>query len=160
MQKDCLPILKKKLAKRRVIEKLNSQDESGKTALHLAIEKGEFEIVELLLQTYKAHLSKVDIHVKDLQGYTPLHSAAESYEYMLSQQMLIYHRGNERIIMALLQYPGIQTNIPNSRHNTPFHCFCKDFSSPSSITQVNDVLSIMIDLLIRYLNYLYKEEHK
>jgi ankyrin repeat protein len=44
-----------------------------------------------------SHLNKVNIHIKDKNGYTPLHSAAES--------------GNARIIMALLQYPGIQTSI-------------------------------------------------
>lgn len=118
-------LLKKKLTKKKVIEHLNDQNERGQTALHLAIEGGDLESFEVLLQAYTTHLGKVDIHVKDHQGYTPLHSAAET--------------GNERFLLSLLQYPGIQVNILNEHFNTPFHSFCSKYSSPSSIKTIFDL---------------------
>jgi hypothetical protein len=70
--------LKKKLSKKRFIEHLNDQNERGKTSLHLTIERENFPAVELLLQSYKAHLGKLDINIQDSNGNTPLHIAAET----------------------------------------------------------------------------------
>lgn len=66
------------------------------------------------------------------------------------ERKLIKNRANEKIIMALLLHPGIQTNIGNNYMNTPFHCFCNKFSSPSSVSQVfiHSLPNLMLPLVI------------
>jgi ankyrin repeat protein len=116
------------LTKRRVIDQLNSVNGAGQTALHIAIENNFYDVVELLLQTYMANLNKVDIHIKDRNGYTALHAAAES--------------DDPKMLKALLQYPGIQPNVKTGNLNTPLHCFCNKWTSP---TQLPELLSLFIE---------------
>lgn len=37
---------------------------------------------------------------------------------------------DERILLELLNNPGINVNIPNNDANTPLHYLCQNFSSP------------------------------
>lgn len=50
-------------------------------------------------------------------GYTALHCAASMVN-------------DDRILMDLLEYPGINVNIRNNDLNTPLHYLCEKFSSP------------------------------
>ena len=65
---------------------------SSKRFKQSLISNNDIESVELLLHAYTTRLSQVDIHIRDINGYTPLHAAAES--------------GNPQILISLLQYPG------------------------------------------------------
>jgi hypothetical protein len=115
--------LKKKLSKKKIADQLQSLNENQQTPLHLAVQIGDVLSVEMIIQAYLHLGDKIDIYMKDNNGQTVLHTAAES--------------GNERILLALLQYPEIQVNVKNADGNTPLHSFCQKYSSPSSVNQVS-----------------------
>lgn len=76
-QKNSVPTLKKRLTRKKVIECINNQNERGQTALHLVIEREDYEAFNALLQVYKSN-TKLDISIQNHLGYTPLHCAAET----------------------------------------------------------------------------------
>lgn len=49
---------------------INAKDQFGKTALHKAVNLGDFEIIEMILE------KGADVNAKDIKGDTPLHTAA------------------------------------------------------------------------------------
>ena len=51
----------------------NLQDKGGSTALHWAMDKGDTELIEWLIE------DGADIHMKDYNGWTPLHRVGETY---------------------------------------------------------------------------------
>ena len=70
---------------------VNAEDSTGQTALHKAVQKGSFEIVELLLTD-----QKVRIDVQDRKGFTPLHFAAARNDVRIAE--LLLRKGNIRKI--------------------------------------------------------------
>eukprot|EP01116_Phalansterium_solitarium_P006676 TRINITY_DN1901_c0_g1_i1.p1 TRINITY_DN1901_c0_g1~~TRINITY_DN1901_c0_g1_i1.p1 ORF type:complete len:680 (+),score=273.03 TRINITY_DN1901_c0_g1_i1:364-2403(+) len=117
-------LLKKSLPKKKVIEHLDDTNDDGQTALHVAIENNDSDSVDMLLAAYKSHAHKVNIGVADKNGYTPLHCAS--------------YIGNFSILMALLNYPGIDVHIKNTAQNTPLHTFCGKWPSPTSMKEILD----------------------
>jgi len=65
-------------------ELVNATNESGKTALHIASEKGHLEIVEYLLE------GGADIEAKSIYELTPLFSAAETGNIELAEMLIKY----------------------------------------------------------------------
>ena len=58
------------LLKFEVTDLLSEADNCGRTALHICVERGNADGVELLLRRLQNH------HPKDREGYSPLHLAA------------------------------------------------------------------------------------
>lgn len=89
-----------------LISQPNAHDESGKTALHIAVDLGNHPIVELLLEDPRINVNLAD----NQQKYTALHLAAEN--------------GYADCIQALLR-KGARVNVSNVRGQTPLHLCCK-----------------------------------
>jgi len=84
--------------KQRAVEK-NPQNTMGKTPLHLAVERGNMDCVQVLLGC-----AAVDAEATTLSGYTPLHLAALW--------------GDTAIVEALLRQRRVDPD-PMSAHGTP-----------------------------------------
>ena len=84
---------------------INAVDEEGNTALHLAVDTGQIEVVQFLLN------NGADITVKNNDGKTPLHCACE------------FSKANKHpeIILLLLALEGIDITVPDNTGTTPFH---------------------------------------
>lgn len=79
---------------------VNTQDQQGLTALHLAVQNGKTSWVQLLLEHH------ADINVKNFQGNTPLHEAVNH---------------NHFPIIRLLHQHRADLNMTNKYGNTPLH---------------------------------------
>lgn len=83
----------------------------------LVVADNLYAFVEALLLFYGQN--SIDINWTDRHGNTVLHVAC-------SEPML-----DERIMSALLRFPGADTSATNLDGNTPLHLFCEKFSSPA-----------------------------
>ncbi len=110
----------------------------GRTALHYAIEEGNLEIVEILIQ------DGASIDISDNQGYTALHLAVLNnrisiIEFLIASQLQVnsqfldaaesdgwtalhhaINEGNLEIVKILVN-AGAKINIPDNEGNTPLH---------------------------------------
>lgn len=82
---------------------LESSDESGITALHVAAMYGQPAIIDEILS------QNIDPNETDFRGYTALHHAAL--------------RGHQHVLLLLLQM-GAEANTPDNSMNTPLHFAC------------------------------------
>lgn len=64
---------------------VNQKNEMGQTPLHLAAEKGQKEIVEMLLE------KGADVNATDKEGRTPLHDAVFYRHYEIAKILLQHH---------------------------------------------------------------------
>lgn len=78
---------------------LREQDEKGRTALHLAVMSGSRKITKTLLKFQASQ------NIYDLQGYLPIHHAAEQQDI--------------DIIKLLLHYGAAAANDVTFKHETP-----------------------------------------
>eukprot|EP01111_Echinosteliopsis_oligospora_P005792 TRINITY_DN1946_c0_g1_i1.p1 TRINITY_DN1946_c0_g1~~TRINITY_DN1946_c0_g1_i1.p1 ORF type:complete len:635 (+),score=133.12 TRINITY_DN1946_c0_g1_i1:356-2260(+) len=114
-QKDIKKV-KKILSKAKKIKTiLTSFDVEGQTPLTVALKNNDYTMVDALLQAHKE--GKVDINTKDKNGYTALHQAVGASE--------------DKIIVKLLQYEGIDVDVENDDKNRPIHYFCQKYKSPN-----------------------------
>ena len=116
---------------------LESHNKIGYTPLHIACEKGYFEIAKLLLEM------GADLNALDNYGSTPLFNACESCNPDLVRLLLekgvdlnhrnnkgntLYHlaclNGNLEIVQILLEYIPSDLNYMNQFGNTPLHFAC------------------------------------
>ncbi|MCX6906758.1 MAG: ankyrin repeat domain-containing protein [Verrucomicrobia bacterium] len=81
-------------------DQINSTTQEGRTALHIAVYRGQLNMVELLL----AH--KADIGAKDSYGRTPLHEAIVS--------------GSKEVVGMLLAHKA-NVNAKDKEGGTPVH---------------------------------------
>ena len=79
---------------------VNSKDRSGNTPLHLAVSKGDLEIISLLIK------SKADVNLKNKEKDTPLHLAVS--------------KGDLEIISLLIKNKA-DVNSENEGKDTPLH---------------------------------------
>jgi len=110
---------------------INSMTQEGRTALHIAVYRGQVSMVELLL----AH--KADIRAKDNYGRTPLHEAIVSGSKGVVEALLAHKaninakdkqggvplhwavgRGNIALVRLLLAYKP-DVNVQDSKGRTP-----------------------------------------
>lgn len=82
-------------------------DKSGKSPLHIAIEKNETDTVKKLLA------AKVDRNIQDNNGKSPLHIAIEK---------------NDTYTIDLLLEAGVNVNLQDNDGNTPLHYAAKRLS--------------------------------
>eukprot|EP00669_Euglena_mutabilis_P007569 TRINITY_DN2826_c0_g1_i1.p1 TRINITY_DN2826_c0_g1~~TRINITY_DN2826_c0_g1_i1.p1 ORF type:complete len:1128 (+),score=197.64 TRINITY_DN2826_c0_g1_i1:40-3423(+) len=99
---------------------VNTRSRGYQTALHLAAERGDAEIVEMLLE-FRRDL--VDVNAMDGNGSTPLHDACRA--------------GHLAVVNRLLAHPTIDVNIMTTRYHgqrlthkrcgsgTPLHVACE-----------------------------------
>ena len=81
---------------------VNTQNNYGWTALHMAANQGRLEIVQALLAT-----PGIQVNTPDNEGWMPLHRAA--------------HQGHLAAVQALIAAPGIQVNTPDNEGWMPLH---------------------------------------
>ncbi|MEX0961564.1 MAG: ankyrin repeat domain-containing protein, partial [Simkaniaceae bacterium] len=81
----------------------NLEYNDGNTPLHLAISRGDLEIVKALLDT-----KNIDVNFENNYGNTPLHHAISG--------------GNLEIVKALLKIEEIDVDLENNDGETPLHC--------------------------------------
>jgi ankyrin repeat protein len=114
-QKDVKKV-KKLLSKSKKIKPLlTTFDADGNTPLTTALRNNDAEMVELLLQAYQQ--TKADINLRDKNGYTALHMAVATTD--------------DKILLRLLQFDGIDVDVGNDDKNRPLHYFCQKFKSPN-----------------------------
>jgi ankyrin repeat protein len=77
----------------------------GETALHLAVELTETEVVEVLIDA-----KGVDINQQDISGFTPLHIAVFKSARLLSR---------EKVVRLLAQHKDIDFTKKDRRGWTP-----------------------------------------
>jgi ankyrin repeat protein len=87
--------------------------------------KNNVEDVRRLLETC---VTKEEINWQDKYGFTALHSAVAKTDI------------NVKILKYLLEFDGIQVNIPNNDHNTPLHYFCQKFKWPEDCQEILEML--------------------
>eukprot|EP01113_Clastostelium_recurvatum_P011680 TRINITY_DN1597_c0_g1_i1.p1 TRINITY_DN1597_c0_g1~~TRINITY_DN1597_c0_g1_i1.p1 ORF type:complete len:688 (-),score=192.59 TRINITY_DN1597_c0_g1_i1:164-2140(-) len=107
--------VRKLLTKKKARQQLMTFDADGQTPLNLAIKHNDVELVDIILSGFKQN--KADINVKDKNGYTALHQAVAV--------------SDDRVLMMLLQYDGIDVDVENDDKNRPLHYFCQKFKSPN-----------------------------
>jgi|GEM_PF-4319136 len=90
-----------------VEEAINFTTSSGKTALHLASEKGNHQILAKLIK-----LKNVNVNHIDENGATVLHLACENHSI--------------RQVKLLLEHPQINVNLQDNNGNTPLHIIAQD----------------------------------
>lgn len=90
-------------------------DHMEQTPLTAALRMNLVDFVRELLDFYKQ--TKSDINQQDKTGCSALHLAASYCD--------------DQILMILLNYDGIDVNLPNGDQNTPLHYFCQKFKSPN-----------------------------
>ncbi len=88
---------------------MNLQDNTGRTPLHVAMYKGNIEIIKILLQHCAQHkdskfYDSPNINLQDRNGNTPLHVAA--------------FMGNIDFVKLLLKSGA--KHMPNRFHNSPY----------------------------------------
>jgi ankyrin repeat protein len=89
---------------------VNTKDENGKTALHIAAYVGHSEIVELLIAV------GADVNAKDEDGSTPLLQAAEGTKLVEPK-----HGHNHAEIIKLLILNDADVNAKDKNGTTPLH---------------------------------------
>eukprot|EP00026_Physarum_polycephalum_P002606 Phypoly_transcript_02613.p1 GENE.Phypoly_transcript_02613~~Phypoly_transcript_02613.p1 ORF type:complete len:724 (+),score=92.05 Phypoly_transcript_02613:248-2419(+) len=90
-------------------------DHMEQTPLTAALRLNLVDFVRDLLEFYKQ--TRSDINQQDKTGCSALHLAASYCD--------------DQILMILLNYDGIDVNLPNGDLNTPLHYFCQKFKSPN-----------------------------
>jgi ankyrin repeat protein len=93
---DVVPTNKKEL------DELQAKDDEGQTKLHHAIKNNNVAEVERLLSLHQRLM--VDVNVKDLYGWTPLHCAVSNCTGTDS---------DDEILRMLLEFPTIEVNVEN-----------------------------------------------
>ncbi|KAJ8421378.1 hypothetical protein Cgig2_028736 [Carnegiea gigantea] len=78
------------------------KDPKGRTALHCAAGRGKTHVCKYLVEQLK-----IDVNVKDDEGYTPLHTSVLDGQYLTSVYVLDH---------------GAQPNAADERGLTPLHC--------------------------------------
>lgn len=96
--------------------------------LHYVIELKDHQAFDLIIQAYRENTSKLNINITADSGYTALHVAGES--------------DSPTMLDVLLKFHGIDPNKPNQHGNTPFHCFCAKFESPSSLSHIMEAFLV------------------
>jgi len=124
--------LKKQLSKKSAKDYILQLDHSGLIPLALAIQENLFVFVEEILIYYGHNL--VNINFSDVQKNTVLHKAC-------SESVI-----DERILIALLRFPGIDVHLQNVDGNTPLHLFCEKFGRPSVIEHLNVFFTLGADV--------------
>ena len=108
---------------------------SGYTPLHFAVERGDVELIEILLE------NGANICIQDNNGLSPLHLASERRNYIIVEKMLLFSNGalenlidnngvshlhiacivnNVDIVNRYLQ-SGVQVNLATKNGETPLH---------------------------------------
>lgn len=86
---------------------VNAQDDSGKTALHYASEKGFQDIILLLVSD-----ENINVNIQDRNGNTPLHLSSG--------------RAHEHCVKALIySSPTLKMDIENNSSESPLHLAAK-----------------------------------
>jgi hypothetical protein len=113
--KSLLSALKKTLSEEEIQKFINSKDEEGNTALHLATDRGNLVIINELLATKKIAIDAVNIC-----GETALHRAVYYRDIDAIEQGL---SGVEKLVdgVKLLLDAGIDPNIQNRHKYTALH---------------------------------------
>lgn len=84
---------------------INEQDATGNTALHIAAQKNQIEMLEML--DTMLEIKGIQVNATTKNGYTPLHLA-------------VVHN-NASAVLHLLNYQGIDVNCSNHEAETPLH---------------------------------------
>lgn len=115
-----------KLVKKSPKEVMGRRDETGQTLLHVAAAEGELELVQKLVEKFKANVEE-----RDKNDWRPLHSAALSK--------------NLQVMLFLLK-AGASAGSANAESATPLHYFAK-IPPPTSAAEeplYQDVLTRLI----------------
>lgn len=115
-----------KLVKKSPKEVMSRRDEAGQTLLHVAAAEGELELVQKLVEKFKANVEE-----RDKNDWRPLHSAALSK--------------NLQVMLFLLK-AGASAGAVNAESATPLHYFGK-IPPPASAAEeplYQDVLTRLI----------------
>jgi len=127
--------LKKQLSKKSAKDYILELDHGGCIPLALAIKENLYVFVEELLNYYGRNL--VNINFTDQQKNTVLHKAC-------SEPIL-----DERILIALLRFPGIDVHLQNLDGNTPLHLLCEKFSMPTVVDHLNVFFSLGAEINVQ-----------
>lgn len=153
IQKDRLFFIKEMFKTSQVIDFSKQMDHKmHRTALHFAAERGDLELVQLLLQkdkeqqlsTKNPHI-QLDINAKDREGSTALFRAAkigaeDVIKVLLefgadpnivnrddiSPLVIAAHRGYLDVVDELLKYDQIDVNVQDSRGRTALMVACSE----------------------------------
>ena len=115
-----------KLVKKSPKEVMGRRDETGQTLLHVAAAEGELELVQKLVEKFKANVEE-----RDKNDWRPLHTAA---------------LGKNLQVMLFLLKSGASAGAMNAESATPLHYFAK-IPPPSSAAEeplYQDVLTRLI----------------
>lgn len=115
-----------KLVKKSPKEVMSRRDETGQTLLHVAAAEGELELVQKLVEKFKANVEE-----RDKNDWRPLHSAA---------------LGKNLQVMLFLLKAGASAGAANAESATPLHYFAK-IPPPTSAAEeplYQDVLTRLI----------------
>lgn len=108
--------VKKLLSKpKKIKQQLTTFDHDGQTPLTTALRNNDADMVDILLQAYQQ--TKADINLRDKNLYTALHQSVAT--------------SDDKILLRLLQYDGIDVDPENDDKNRPLHYFCQKFKSPN-----------------------------
>jgi len=110
-------LVRLRTSKKRVMKKIKSSPHVDVNMnLFDIIRANDFAMVEVYLKT----ATPEDVNkVEEKTGNTPLHAAC------LDGKTL-----DERILIAILEFEGIQVDVPNADLNTPLHYFCAKWQNP------------------------------
>lgn len=127
--------VKKLLSKpKKIKQQLCTFDHDGQTPLTTALRNNDAEMVDLLLQAYQQ--TKADINLKDKNLYTALHQSVAT--------------SDDKILLRLLQYDGIDVDPENDDKNRPLHYFCQKFKSPNCQDPFQIMVNIPLPFIIVY----------
>lgn len=122
---------------------VNEADNDGQTALHVSAQKGNLEVVKMLLT------KKANVNAKDGNGWTPLHCAASTGQFKICERLLqqknieitnnndgasalfyvVRHNGQYdpiiyHNVLSLLLDRGANLNARNNFGESPLHSAC------------------------------------